>query len=382
MPDLNDAQLHPNQERLWADLEALSVFRNPDGPGWMLRAFSPEHLAARRWLHEHMEQAGLATSIDAAGNPDRPALTHGRRDLDPIMIGSHTDSIQQTGCQGGIVGVLAGIEVARCLQESGTALDHPLEIVDFVAAGAGPDHEWHLGAQAMVRSIGRGRPGSAGASDGLREAIIAARWKPRRSEARIRSDDRARWRSSWSCTSSRDQPSPRNATLGIASSLPDAWDLRVKLETYPLLPASALAQVRERATAAAADIRQAFDEIWEQDGWTITATRRDDLEGATPSLNLRFELAYHDEAAQLWPLPMPAFRERFEKIVEARSVRGSLKSMLALRSECHRSYQEILATTANDLGVATATMPSRRHTPGTGSSLALGRHAAASKHWP
>jgi beta-ureidopropionase / N-carbamoyl-L-amino-acid hydrolase len=147
MPGLTDARLHPSQDRLQADLEALSTYRDPDLPGWTRRAFSPEHLAARRWLRERMEQASLATSIDAAGN--LIGRREGRRDLDPIMIGSHIDTIAGGERFDGSVGVLAGVEIARCLQETGQMLEHPLEVVNFVAQEALTSGVEGVGARSL-----------------------------------------------------------------------------------------------------------------------------------------------------------------------------------------------------------------------------------------
>jgi beta-ureidopropionase / N-carbamoyl-L-amino-acid hydrolase len=85
------ARLRPREERLLADIERLGTFRAREKPGWTRRAFSPEYLAARRWLREEMELAGLTAAIDAAGN--LIGRREGRRDLDPIVVCSHIDTV-------------------------------------------------------------------------------------------------------------------------------------------------------------------------------------------------------------------------------------------------------------------------------------------------
>jgi N-carbamoyl-L-amino-acid hydrolase len=117
-------------DRLWRRLETLSSFTRPDVP-WTRRAFSDEFDRARHWLRGEFEQAGLAVRIDAAGN------LIGRREgtqpgLAPLVTGSHCDTVVGGGRFDGILGVLAGLEVAQSLHESGVALRHPLEVIDFL----------------------------------------------------------------------------------------------------------------------------------------------------------------------------------------------------------------------------------------------------------
>lgn len=122
----------PDPERLQADWERLSEFRDPDQPGWTRRPFTAEYRAARTWLAARMAAAGLATRVDAAGN--LIGRRQGKRgDLPPILVGSHIDTVAGGGRFDGIVGVLGALEVARCLGTAGIGLEHSLEVVDFLA---------------------------------------------------------------------------------------------------------------------------------------------------------------------------------------------------------------------------------------------------------
>lgn len=120
-----------DQARLWNRLEGLSEITDPERP-WTRRSFTPRFLEGRDWLVAEFRAAGLETAIDAAGNligrlpGSDPALK-------PILIGSHSDTVPSGGRYDGILGVLAGLEVAQSLAESGQRLRHPLEIVDFLA---------------------------------------------------------------------------------------------------------------------------------------------------------------------------------------------------------------------------------------------------------
>jgi beta-ureidopropionase / N-carbamoyl-L-amino-acid hydrolase len=120
-----------NGERLWARVQCLSAITRSDVP-WTRRAFSPLFNEARVWLRQQFAAAGLAIGQDAAGN--LIGLRAGRnRQLRPIMTGSHCDTVVGGGRFDGIIGVLAGIEVAHTLNEQGIELEHDLLLVDFLS---------------------------------------------------------------------------------------------------------------------------------------------------------------------------------------------------------------------------------------------------------
>lgn len=117
-------------DRLMTSIERLAqVGQLPNG-GVQRLAFSPEDCRARKWVHGWMQEAGMAVTIDAAGN------IVGRypgkfNDAPPLVTGSHIDTVPNAGHYDGTYGVLAGIEVVRTLSEQGRRLDHPLEVIVF-----------------------------------------------------------------------------------------------------------------------------------------------------------------------------------------------------------------------------------------------------------
>jgi N-carbamoyl-L-amino-acid hydrolase len=118
----------PSAERLAADLRALEVFTRSDRP-YTRRAFSDEDRAARQWLTGRMAAAGLVPAVDAAAN--QIGRRAGGRPGPALVVGSHLDTVEAGGRFDGIAGVLAGLEVARCLEASGHRLAHALEVVNF-----------------------------------------------------------------------------------------------------------------------------------------------------------------------------------------------------------------------------------------------------------
>src|SRR5579871_1341458 len=121
-----------NAQRLHRNWEMLSCFHDPDQPGWTRRPFTSWYAQGREWLREQMHTAGLVTELDAAGNLIGRRAGDADR-LPPIVIGSHTDTVSGGGRFDGIVGVLAAVEVAHALDEAGIALQHPLEVIDYLA---------------------------------------------------------------------------------------------------------------------------------------------------------------------------------------------------------------------------------------------------------
>ncbi len=117
-----------NGARLNGWLSALSEFgKNPQG-GVTRLAYSAPDLAARAYVSQLMRDAGLAVRVDAAGNIfGRRAGTNAQ--AQPIIFGSHIDSVPEGGNYDGDVGVLGAIEVARTFREQGITTVHPLDVV-------------------------------------------------------------------------------------------------------------------------------------------------------------------------------------------------------------------------------------------------------------
>lgn len=168
----------PNADRLAADLEALSQIVDKTKAGWTRRSFTEWYDRGRDWLKARMTEAGLDVRVDAASN-----LIGIRRGSDPalpaIMIGSHIDTVNGGGRFDGIIGVLAGIEFARMLQESGVQLRHTLEIVDFTAEEPSEFGISTVGSRGMVGNLSAemlARTDPAGRT--LREAIVSLGGNP------------------------------------------------------------------------------------------------------------------------------------------------------------------------------------------------------------
>ena len=120
--------LRPDRERLISTLDSLaSIGLCPNG-SVCRRGFSLEDRQGRDQLSAWMQDAGMQVRIDAAGNLIG-RLAGLDSSLPALVTGSHLDTVPTGGRFDGVLGVLAGLEVARTLQASGEQLRHPFELV-------------------------------------------------------------------------------------------------------------------------------------------------------------------------------------------------------------------------------------------------------------
>ncbi|MCG7336577.1 Zn-dependent hydrolase [Sporosarcina sp. ACRSM] len=141
-----------NTDRIKDNILALATIIDEDKPGYTRRPFTKWHTQSREWLMKEMKNSGLDVSTDVASN------LIGKREgknpeLPPIMIGSHTDSVVGGGRFDGIIGVLAGIEIARQLNEKDIQLAHTLLVVDFTGEEASEFGISTIGSRGMVGNL-------------------------------------------------------------------------------------------------------------------------------------------------------------------------------------------------------------------------------------
>lgn len=139
------------KKRLENDFSALGRIGLLENGGYTRLAFSDEDMEARRWLKQAMEDAGLDVSIDPFGN--MRGRREGMEDLPAVMIGSHIDTVPEGGNYDGVVGVLAGLEVVRALNDAGVTTRRPVEVVNFSAEESSRFGMATMGSKAMAGKI-------------------------------------------------------------------------------------------------------------------------------------------------------------------------------------------------------------------------------------
>lgn len=122
------SNLAVDADRLWADLMDTGRIGAKDG-GVCRLTLGVEDKAVRDWFTQRCADLGLHLSVDGVGNMF--ALRPGKTDLPPIAMGSHLDTQPTGGRFDGILGVLAGLEVLRVLEDSGYVTESPLMVVNW-----------------------------------------------------------------------------------------------------------------------------------------------------------------------------------------------------------------------------------------------------------
>jgi len=108
-----------------------------------------EHHALAQWLRMRMEEAGLACTLDHAGNligrregpsPDSPTL----------ILGSHQDSVRQGGKYDGMLGIILPIVCLADLAANGRALPYAVEVIAFGDEEGGRFSSTLVGSRAVA----------------------------------------------------------------------------------------------------------------------------------------------------------------------------------------------------------------------------------------
>jgi N-carbamoyl-L-amino-acid hydrolase len=124
-----------NSDRLYAALAELGqIGRYQDEEtglqGVCRLALTAEDGEGRRLVVGWMREFGLDVRIDRIGNVY--ARRAGRRpELEPVMVGSHVDSVPTAGRFDGCLGVLGGLEIVRTLNEQRVETLRPIEVAFF-----------------------------------------------------------------------------------------------------------------------------------------------------------------------------------------------------------------------------------------------------------
>lgn len=136
-------------ERVKQDIYDIGRFGyNPEDQGIYRQGFSDEDMKLRLWFLQKLQALGLTAHMDGAGNvigrlgdPSEKAL----------LIGSHLDSVPAGGLFDGVLGVVAGLECIRVIQENNLKMKYALEVI------ATSEEEGRfggmLGAQALTGNL-------------------------------------------------------------------------------------------------------------------------------------------------------------------------------------------------------------------------------------
>ena len=122
--------LHINPDRLWHDIHETARFGGTPKGGVRRLTLSDEDRQVRDWFRAACEAAGCSVHVDALGSMF--AIRPGRDKAKlPVGIGSHLDTQPTGGKFDGVLGVLAGLEAIRTLNDAGIETDAPICLVNW-----------------------------------------------------------------------------------------------------------------------------------------------------------------------------------------------------------------------------------------------------------
>lgn len=96
-----------------------------------------------------MNQAGLQTHVDSVGNV-RGRIPSSDPDAKLLVVGSHFDTIDNSGKYNGALGILIAIEAATSLIKQKVSLPYHVEVIAFSEGEGVRFHSAHFGSKALI----------------------------------------------------------------------------------------------------------------------------------------------------------------------------------------------------------------------------------------
>src|SRR5699024_302778 len=116
-----------NEKRFEKTLEEVNKFGFTDD-GINRLAYTETERQAVKYFIEIFEAEGMTVKIDEVGNVI--ARREGTEpNLPAVVTGSHIDTVYNGGKYDGVIGVVAGLEVIRSLNEQEIETEHPIEVI-------------------------------------------------------------------------------------------------------------------------------------------------------------------------------------------------------------------------------------------------------------
>ncbi|WEK04014.1 MAG: Zn-dependent hydrolase [Candidatus Devosia phytovorans] len=122
--------LRINGDRLWDSLMDMAKIGPGIAGGNNRQTLTDEDGEGRRLFQRWCDEAGLSMGVDQMGTM---FMTHPGTDPDalPVYVGSHLDTQPTGGKYDGVLGVLAGLEVVRSLNDLGIKTKHPIVVTNW-----------------------------------------------------------------------------------------------------------------------------------------------------------------------------------------------------------------------------------------------------------
>lgn len=143
-------ELKINKSRIQNNIQELGEIGLSEEGGVNRSLASQADAESRNWLKAYWKKyCEIGTFTDAAANlwGDYPYVDE--KNLKPIIIGSHNDSVPEGGKYDGALGVLLATEIFQTLVENHVYLKHPLKLISLTGEEPNPYQISTLGSKAI-----------------------------------------------------------------------------------------------------------------------------------------------------------------------------------------------------------------------------------------
>lgn len=141
-----------NIKRIETLIEKLATFTEKDDKGFTRFSYTELDLAAKQYIIEKMKEINLEISMDLVGNifARREGM---EKDLPPILVGSHLDTVRNGGKYDGIAGVVSALEIMKIIEENKVYTKHPIEVVIFAEEEGGRFNSALVGSRWLAGQL-------------------------------------------------------------------------------------------------------------------------------------------------------------------------------------------------------------------------------------
>ena len=122
--------LRINPDRLWDSIHEMAEIGPGIAGGNNRQTVTDDDAKGRALFQKWCEDAGMTMGVDTMGNM---FMTRPGTDADalPVYVGSHLDTQPTGGRYDGVLGVLAGLELVRTLNDLGIETKHPIVVTNW-----------------------------------------------------------------------------------------------------------------------------------------------------------------------------------------------------------------------------------------------------------
>ncbi|MDN2453492.1 Zn-dependent hydrolase [Lactobacillus sp. UCMA15818] len=156
MNNIKEVKLKINKERIQQNILELGEIGLSDEGGVNRSLASQADIDSREWIKEYWQKnivKKITTDVGANLWGDYPYSNE--KELAPIIVGSHNDSVPEGGKYDGALGVLLATEVTQTLAENKINLRHPLKVISLTGEEPNPYQISTLGSKIISGVVGQ-----------------------------------------------------------------------------------------------------------------------------------------------------------------------------------------------------------------------------------